>query len=47
MKRSQPRRNDKIEIVLNEEEKRQIIKQAQNEKLPVSTYVRWKLLRKS
>jgi predicted DNA binding CopG/RHH family protein len=47
MKKSTAKRNDKIEIVLNEEEKRIIVRQATNEGLPVSTYIRWKLLKKS
>ena len=40
-------RNDRIEIVLNNEEKQKIIKMAKEEGLPVSTFVRWKLLKKS
>jgi len=47
MKKAEPKRNDRIEVVLNQEEKDKIIKQAQDEGLPVSTYVRWKLLKKS
>jgi len=39
-------RSDKIEVVLNSEEKRKIIKMAQEEGLPVSTFIRWKLLKK-
>lgn len=39
------KRNDKIEVVLNPEEKAQIIRDAKREGLPTSTYVRWKLLR--
>lgn len=41
------KRNNKIEIVLNEEERIKIFKLAKSEGLPVSTYVRWKLLKKS
>ena len=40
------RRNDKIEIVLNKEEKEEIVRQAKKECLPVSTYIRWKLIKK-
>jgi hypothetical protein len=41
------KRNDKIEIVLNKEEKDKIISMAKTEGLPVSTFIRWKLLKKS
>jgi hypothetical protein len=39
-------RNNKIEVVLNQEEKKAIINQAKSEGLPVSTYILWKLLKK-
>lgn len=40
-------RNNKIEVVLNSEEKDLIIKDAKENGMPVSTYVRWKLMKKS
>jgi len=46
-KKAERKRNDRIEVVLNEEEKLKIIKMAEDEGLPVSTWVRWKLLKKS
>ena len=45
-KRHVARRNARIMVVLNDEEKKQIIKQAEKEGLLVSTYIRWKLLKK-
>ena len=47
MKRYIPPRNDRIEIVLNPEEKKKIISMAEKEGLPVSTWVRWRLLKNS
>lgn len=41
------RRNTSIEVVLNEEEKQKIIKLANNEGLPISTFIRWKLLKET
>lgn len=46
-KRYEAKRNKKIEVVLNEEEREKIIKLAEKEGLPVSTFIRWKLLKKS
>lgn len=46
IKEAEAKRNDKIEVVLNEEEKTKIIKMANSEGLPVSTFIRWKLLKK-
>lgn len=40
------KRNNKIEVPLNEDEKKQIIKLAEAEGLPVATYIRWRLLKK-
>lgn len=40
------KRNDKIEVVLNEEEKTKIIELAKREGLPLSTFIRWRLLKK-
>ena len=47
MKKSQRIRNERIEVVLNDEEKKKIIKLADEEGLPISTFIRWKLLKKS
>jgi len=41
------KRNTSIEVVLNNEEKQKIINLAQKEGLPISTFVRWKLLKES
>jgi len=40
------KRNDRIMVVLNEEEKKGIVNKAKEEGLPVSTFIRWKLLKK-
>lgn len=45
-KKAEAKRNDKIEVVLNSEEKKRILKLAEAENLPVSTFIRWKLLKK-
>lgn len=47
MKQHEPKRNNKIEVVLNDEERKKILQLATQEGLPVSTYIRWKLLKKS
>ena len=47
LKRHTARRNDRIELVLSEEEKQKIVRMAVKEGLPVSTYIRWKLLKNS
>ena len=44
--RYQAVRNNKIQVVLNTEERNKIIKLARDEGLPVSTFIRWKLLKK-
>lgn len=41
------KRNNRIEVVLNEEERKRIIEMAKKEGLPTSTFIRWKLLKKS
>jgi hypothetical protein len=43
--RHTPVRNDKIQVVLNNEEKELILKKARDEGLPASTFIRWKLLK--
>jgi len=45
-KKKQDLRVETIQVLLNEEEKIQIVLQAKQEGLPISTYIRWKLLRK-
>lgn len=40
-------RNNRIEILLNPEERNKIVEDAKREGLPISTYVRWKLFRKT
>jgi len=45
-KKKQDLRVETIQVLLNEEEKIQIVSQAKQEGLPISTYIRWKLLRK-
>lgn len=40
-------RNDRIEMLLTGEEKSLIIAMAEKERLPLSTFIRWKLLRQS
>jgi hypothetical protein len=47
MKQHTQKRNNKIEVVLNDEERKEIVKMAEKERLPISTYIRWKLLKKS
>ena len=44
-KTKNPTRNKKIEVVLNEEEKKRILEIAKREGLPASTFIRWKLLK--
>ncbi len=46
MKPYTAKRNEKIQIVLNEEERKLIVDLAKKQGLPVSTFVRWKLLQK-
>lgn len=45
-KRHEPKRNGRIQVVLNQEEKDKIVKMAEEQGLPMSTYIRWKLLKK-
>jgi len=45
-KRYVAKRNARIEVLLNEEERERVIELANKEGLPVSTFIRWKLLRK-
>jgi len=39
------KRNDRIMVVLNPEEKKAILDKAKKEGLPASTFIRWKLLK--
>lgn len=39
-------RNARIVVLLNNEEKKIMIEQANKTGLPISTYIRWKLLKK-
>ncbi len=47
MKKNQAKRNSRIEVVLNQDEKELIIKMAKESHMPVSTFVRYKLLKGS
>ena len=45
-KRIEEARKNKIEVVLNQEEKDKITKMALVEGLPISTFIRWKIMKK-
>lgn len=46
-KKKNEKKSNRISILLNEEEREKIIQLAEEEGLPLSTFIRWKLCRKN